>query len=411
VPPHFGFPPSDELHYDYSGCEVSKDTGDYVESDLERIADEQSEKLTPIMREVVERTRDRNVVLIFAASKRHCDQIAAHLPKNETAIITADTKLEHRRAYIRAAREYRPDDPSAGIVKTDKGEPLFDGTHRVKYLINCGTLTTGVNIPTIDVVVYLRAVGSLVLLIQSIGRGLRLMEEVAKRDCLVLDYAEVMARLGGLYNSPILEQAELERSEGLGTTKACPKCNTINGEYARRCMGEDANSMDGRCEHFWQSNECPACGTHNDVTARECRQCGGELKDPNEKLTGKAYTDADLKPVLRREFAPVKNGECLMITYTLDIGNGQTESAKEFFWPGSQKQMAKRLWKLWVIDHVRDRNWQGLAISMRSAKAVCSGQAMFDCPTHITHRINDKGRSIIHRRVFRSGREVNGGKP
>jgi hypothetical protein len=37
---------------------------------------------------------------------------------------------------------------------------------------------------------------------------------------------------------------------------------------------------------------------------------------------------------------------------------------------------------------------------------VIRNKAMFDCPSHITHRKNDKGFSVINRRKFRSGRET-----
>ena len=409
LPPHFGFPPDDD-HLEYDGLEVSADTGDYNEREMGRQAEKQKEKLPRIMRQVVDKAAERSVVLIFAASQRHCKQVAEHLPESLTGIITDKTPKAERRAILKASKKYREDDPNSGFVVDDKGRPLREGW-RIKYLINCSTLTTGVNIPTIDMIVYLRPVGSLVLLIQSIGRGLRLCDHIGKKDCLVLDFADVMARLGGLYNSAILEAAELERSQAAGTTKKCPECGTINGEFARRCIGEIKTLMgEQRCEYFWQSQECPNCKALNDITARDCRSCGTELKDPNEKLTGKAYTDADLKPVLKREFAPVKNGACLMITYTLDLGNGATEQAREFFWPGGSNEMSRRLWKLWVLDHIRDQAWRGKALSLKTATQVCRMAAMFDQPKMITHRVNDKGKSIIHRRVFRSGRESVGGK-
>lgn len=397
VPPMFGFPPDDDTHYGYDGIEPSRQTGDYTEADLDRVASEQSDKLPPIIDDIVYRTRDRNVVLIFAASKRHCKQIQALLPQGQSAVIHEGTAKKKRADYIAAAKTFDKNDPKSGYTS--------DGKTRVKYLINVGTLTTGVNIKPIDCVVYLRAVGSLTLLIQSIGRGLRLCDWIGKKNALILDYAEVMVRLGSLYSNPILEQAELERSKSAGNTKLCPKCNTENGEFARRCCAPDESAIDGRCEYFFESIECSKCGVENDIVARECRSCGAELRDPNEKLVGKAYTGTDWKPVESMTVGMTKAGDGIIVQYRLP----DNEVGKEILHPSGKKPWQRAKWSQFVKDHINCKRMRAqFNQTVKAPKQVVARKAMLDVPTHITHRVNEKGFSIIHNKQFRSGRVANG---
>ena len=387
VPPQFGFPPDESLSYDYSSVKPDSVTGDYTSTDLAKVAKEQKAKLTPIMREVVESTHDRHVVLIFAASRSHCKQIAEHLPDGSWAIVTDSTPFKERQEIIARAKAYR------------KG-----GEETLRYIINVGVMITGVNIPTIDCIVYLRAVGSLVVLVQSIGRGLRLCDVIDKTDCLVLDYTETMVRLGELYNNPILEQAEFERSSGAGNTKICPRCSTINGEYARRCRGEVPieQSFDMRCAYFWQSQECPICNTENDMMARECRNptCKHELRDPNAALLNKAYSDTEWKRVHQMNVKVAKNGSSVVVEYTL----GVDEIAREILNPNGTQPWQRAKMNAFLRQHINCKVMRQRAGAIRSAGQFVSQKAMFDVPTHITHRINDKGFSIIHNKRFNSGR-------
>ncbi|WP_236516390.1 hypothetical protein, partial [Escherichia coli] len=66
-----------------------------------------------------------------------------------------------------------------------------------------------------------------------------------KEDHLVLDFSSTMFELGGLYEDPILEEAEAQRAKRSGEQVPCPKCQTMNSPYARRCIGKDSTSPDG----------------------------------------------------------------------------------------------------------------------------------------------------------------------
>ena len=294
VPVHFGWPEHDEDSFDFSKLEQENGGLEFTDEQMDRFRAGDPTKTERIMAEVVQRTADDLGVLIFAQTKKHCAEISGALPPGSWAIITDNTPDKERAESLAAAK-----------------------TGAIKYMINVGVLTTGVDVPYWQSVVYLRPVGSLVLLIQSIGRILRLLidgaidmgaldadgrvaEIAASRKPFgrVYDYAGVMDRLGHLYENPLLAQAQFERAKREGSTIVCPRCNCENSDKARRCIGVDSNNE--RCDFFWLKQDCRKCGAPNDVTARDCRICGEQLIDPNAKLLHKAYTDIPRLPDMRR---------------------------------------------------------------------------------------------------------------
>ena len=372
VPPIFGFP-EPKHGYDFSSIEVDKDGTSFDEKALDKIVLENPTLTHDIIHEIMDKTVNRLGVLIFLSTKKHCKEAAEALPVGSYGIITDSTGYKERAKILKASRS---------------GE--------IKYLLNVGVLATGYNNPRIDTVCYLRPLDSLTLLIQTLGRGFRIPEEednFTKKDCLVLDYADVFARLGDLYENPILEQATSEKSRKNGETIICPKCEHENGIHARRCNNVDPLSNE-RCDYFWQSRQCPVCETENDICARECRHCKEQLIDPNAKLTNKHYTATDYLNVLNVDIKPCRNNG-MYIIYTLDNG----EVAKEFFSPLSPNMIAKRIFKEKFIKvHLPKNYWREFQ-ALRDIGSICSFKGIMK-PKQITHRIGDKGNSIIHKKLF-----------
>ncbi|MEE3322837.1 MAG: hypothetical protein VX196_02775, partial [Pseudomonadota bacterium] len=255
---------------------------------------------------------------------------------------------------------------------------------------------------------------SLVYLIQLTGRGLRTLKDeqmaqgLEKHDCLILDYTETFDAMGKIFDDPIVQNAITEKSDKEFKTQECPKCATENSEYAVRCRGVDSSAADGRCEHYFKFVMCMHCDTENAPTARTCRKCSAILIDPNTALSRKSYSDADYKPVIKMQLSKNNSGG-LKLTYTLDSTyhkNGQElpEVATEFYDPESDKQFQKARWWKFIADHIRGNQFRRTFAKM-SIDAMIKNQSMLDVPTHITHRINDKGFSVINRKKFRSGRE------
>ena len=138
--------------------------------------------------------------------------------------------------------------------------------------------------------------------------------------------------------------------------------------------------------------------------ARECRHCGLPLIDPNDKLSGQHYTDNELVRVQRFDMMPTKCGKGVLLTYELENGEVATEGP---YWPASDNQVAVRMWRNKVLfPHIGDKTMVKRVIGMKNAGAICGMKAMFDSIGWITHRKNDKGKDIIHRKVKRGGDDV-----
>ena len=388
MPCVFGFGEED-AQYDLSEwkSDGNQGTKDFTAKELQEMesamlkAETTTEK---IIIDLVAKTKSRNGVLITCSGKRHCKEAARFLPKGSYAIITDDMSSKSRRNALKKA---------------------YDGD--IKYVLQINALTTGVNCPIWDTIVILRKIGSLTLLVQLIGRGLRLLKPeqvsagIKKEDCLVLDYSDTMSDLHDLYENPLLDEADLSKSRQNQDTITCPKenCQTENGAGAVRCRGEHGGV---RCDFFFKSRLCEpfyvngvlkdeGCGAENAPTARQCRICGNTLIDPNEKLSGKHYTANDFVPVNRMQMIPCKNDGVLIIYM---MANG--EEAKIFHNPFSKNQIAKRIWNAeFVKHHAITPQLKKKVRAARNAGELCQLEDELNTVAAITHRTNDKGKSVI----------------
>lgn len=281
-------------HYETLDMQVNS-RGQFDKADVERAYIGQGRKTSAIIADIVVQARERQGVMIFAATVRHAKECMDSLPPGLSALVTGETPKKER----------------------DKILTRFKA-REIKYLVNVAVLTTGFDAPHVDVVALLRATESPGLLQQIIGRGLRLDD--AKDDCLILDYAQNLERHcpdGDIFNPTM----KMSRGPGDKTiTVPCHVCNTknqfkarsnhegyaidddgffldltgsrvqIDGEdypahFGRRCFGHIlVNGVYERCSHRWNPKVCPHCKHENDIAARYCEACKGELVDPNEKL-------------------------------------------------------------------------------------------------------------------------------
>ena len=401
VPTIFGLHDVDSLHYDLSdfhGSDVDG-TQDFTFEQLKQMQKdilEQGTLTQKIMLKVVELTKNRNGVLITCAGKKHCQEAAKYLPEGSYSIVTEDMGPKARRKALKDAY-----------------------TGRKKFTFQIAALTTGVNIPLWDTSCILRKIMSLTLLVQLLGRGMRLLKKEQidagyhKEDHLVLDFSGTMFELGQLYEDPILEEAEAQRSKRSGEQVPCPKCGTMNSPYARRCIGKDALSPDGRCEEFFSYIRCgfdkhgirifdDGCGTKNDPTARYCRHCDHVLRDPNAALNERAYTDNEWADVMDFKVQLTKDGEGILYRYWINRCDGKEGWANEVFYPYGGATHMKNMFKAKAIfPHLDDKSMAGKILKCQNAKQFMMYAGLIKAPKRITHRINDKGRDIIHRKEFK----------
>ena len=393
VPPVFGWPDDHDTEYDFS--HLAPNAWEYDEAELDAATSDR-ETCLAICADVIKKSEQRKGVLVFAATQRHARMIAATfkalgVPDSQVGVVTEKTPNKERQRILAAAK-----------------------TGEIKYTVNVAVLTTGVNVPWWDTLVFMRPIGSLVLLIQAIGRVLRLLiqdgdvpmiersaaygmtaeDRLAliaaseKPDALVLDYAGVMDTLGHLYENPVLEQAEFERAkkEHLDLIE-CPECATMNSPHARRCIG---HSNGQRCEHFWSFRLCPSCGTKNDQVARECRNscCRRMLIDPNAVLDRKHYTEAEYIPVRAMKIETGRGGK-LMLTYELADGRRPVE----IYWPnaGTQKALNTKIWKsfVWRLP-ISDRD--KFRLGAMKAETIVENSDLIPVPVEVCARQNGKGK-------------------
>lgn len=401
VPTIFGGQDIEGLQYDLHEFASSDVDGvqDFTDSQLKEMQEEilkQGTLTQKIMLKVMELTRDRLGVLITCAGKKHCKEAAKYLPEGSYSIVTEDMGQKARRKALKDA-----------------------ATGRKKYTLQIGCLTTGVNIPYWDTSVILRKIMSLTLLTQLLGRPMRLLkpEQIAaglvKENHLCLDFTGTMFELGGLYEDPILEEAEAQRAKRSGEQVPCPKCQTMNSPYARRCIGKDSTSPDGRCEEFFSFIRCgfdkhgirifdDGCGTKNDPTARYCRQCDHVLRDPNAALNERAYTDKEWTDVKDFKVELTKDAEGILYRYLVVKADGKTGWASEVFYPfGGKPKHLRDMFKMKaLLPHLEDKSMMKKMMDCHDAKTFMHYAGLIRAPKRITHRFNDKGRDIIHRKDF-----------
>lgn len=401
VPTIFGGQDIEDLQYDLHEFASSDVDGvqDFTDSQLKEMQEEilkQGTLTQKIMLKVMELTRDRLGVLITCAGKKHCKEAAKYLPEGSYSIVTEDMGKKARRKALKDA-----------------------ATGRKKYTLQIGCLTTGVNIPYWDTSVILRKIMSLTLLTQLLGRPMRLLKPdqiaagMVKENHLCLDFTGTMFELGGLYEDPILEEAEAQRAKRSGEQVPCPKCQTMNSPYARRCIGKDSTSPDGRCEEFFSFIRCgfdkhgirifdDGCGTKNDPTARYCRQCDHVLRDPNAALNERAYTDKEWTDVKDFKVELTKDAEGILYRYLVVKADGKTGWASEVFYPfGGKPKHLRDMFKMKaLLPHLEDKSMMKKMMDCHDAKTFMYYAGLIRAPKRITHRFNDKGRDIIHRKDF-----------
>jgi DNA repair protein RadD len=122
-----------------------------------------------------------------------------------------------------------------------------------RHLTFVSIVSEGYDYPPVDCIVLMRPTRSPGIMVQTVGRGLR--PSPGKEDCLVLDYAGVVATLGPL-EAPAIGKKSRGGEKIEQTQKACPECRTYVSPRALKCP---------TCGFDWPKLEA----TKNALTAAE----------------------------------------------------------------------------------------------------------------------------------------------
>jgi DNA repair protein RadD len=243
---------------DFSGIKINS-MGKFDPKQLNAVIDENQRLTGIIIKHLIHimESQNRFGCFIFASTRKHATECLSHLPPNESALITGDTP-QHERIVI--------------LDKARSGE--------IKYLVNISILTIGIDVPSYDTLLFVRPTESLVLMVQMIGRALRLAD--GKTDALVIDCAGNIQRHSNWDDPILLDAVKQTRDPDEERPFKCYQCGEMNGLHARRCIGTVDNK---RCDFYFEFKECPSCLVQNDIASRVCRSCNHELIDPNAKLS------------------------------------------------------------------------------------------------------------------------------
>jgi DNA repair protein RadD len=204
---------------DVSG--VAKRGGEFIAGALEDAVN-QEEVTQAACSEIVERAGDSQSWLVFCCGIKHAISVRDALRQRGVSceMVTGETPNGER----------------------DKIVARF-AFGSITALVNVNVLTTGFNVPRVDLIAMLRPTLSTSLYVQMLGRGTRLAPD--KDDCLVLDFAGNIRRHGPVDDvsvRPGKVDAGKVKEETV-RAKECPNCATLVSLRVYECPD---------CGHLWE---------------------------------------------------------------------------------------------------------------------------------------------------------------
>ena len=189
---------------------VGKRGGEFIETELAAAASD-PELVAATVEEIARLGADRRSWLIFGSGIKHAEMLAEGLRGHGVTVevVTGSDSMKDR---------------------ADKIDRFRNG--QVRALVNCNVLTTGFDVPTVDLVALVRATASTGLYIQMVGRGTRIAD--GKTDCLLLDYGGNVER-HGFIDAPLPQKKSKGDGNEAAPAKQCPECQTMCHAAVRAC--------------------------------------------------------------------------------------------------------------------------------------------------------------------------------
>jgi DNA repair protein RadD len=181
---------------------VGRRGGEFIEHELQDAADTEA-IVAGAADEIVRLGADRECWLVFCTGVRHAERVRDALRARgvRTEMVLGETEQLERERII---REFK-----AGAVRC---------------VVNVMVLTTGFNVPQVDLIAMLRPTLSTGLYVQMLGRGSR--RAPGKTDCLVLDFAQNVWRHGPVDCIDVKTRVAVQ--PGDERCRACPECDELN---------------------------------------------------------------------------------------------------------------------------------------------------------------------------------------
>lgn len=198
-----------ENEFDLTG--VATLGGEYVPGALQKAVD-QDWLVEAAVAEMVAAGRDRRAWLVFCAGVEHSEHVRDAFRRHGISCdsVTGETPSGERDSAIRRFAE-----------------------GQTRCLTSVGVLTTGFNVPRVDLIGLMRGTKSTGLYVQQCGRGFRLAD--GKENCLILDFAGLVRTHGPLDAIDVLDRSKGKGEAGESLAKECPQCHTLIGLVVRNC--------------------------------------------------------------------------------------------------------------------------------------------------------------------------------
>ena len=266
---------------------VGTRNGDYIESQLQAAVNIDS-ITKKCVNEIIVQGTNRKCWLMFCSGIEHAlavrDEIRSRGITCET--VTGETPHADRDRII---SDYR--------------------NGKIRCLTNNAVMVTGVDIPIIDLIGFLRPTKSPIIWVQGLCRGVRLAE--GKKDCMVLDFAG-----NGLYFGPldkIRPKPRISSGDGDAPKRMCPSCMSLCHAAARECA---------ECGYIFPIDDTPKINAHavggallsNQIDIRTLTVTSAgyyrHVKEGKQDSLKCVYTvKEELKPITSWEFP--ENPKCL----------------------------------------------------------------------------------------------------
>lgn len=190
---------------------VRMTAGEFNQSEA---ADAVRERLAEVIPDTLARSIGRKKGMIFVSGIQNVETVNQMLLDmgERSTFLTGKTPRKQRRETIAAYKK----DPAS------------------RWIVSDGILTTGFNVPEVDVIVLLKATTSSALNVQIMGRGTRMAPWAGKIDCLILDYVGNIVRCGPI-NDPVIPKRKGDPSGDAPPAKVCPECESVVHASARIC--------------------------------------------------------------------------------------------------------------------------------------------------------------------------------
>lgn len=226
--------------------------------------------------ELVRMGKDRRAWLVFCTGVSHAWDVAKQIRTHGVGgveVISGETPAGERDRLINAFR--------AG---------------QIRCLVNVNVLTTGFNVPHVDLVGLMRPTLSTGLYVQMLGRGTRLSD--AKEDCLVLDWGGNVRRHGPVDDVYVKDKSRRGDSGRVKVdsvrAKECPNCHSLTGLASAACRD---------CGYEWPRDTSPKHDAQADGTTSVMAAAAPKWLQVNEiEFERHNPKESGKPPTLRAEY-------------------------------------------------------------------------------------------------------------